>query len=230
MQHRAAQMRKVHVIRERAAGGDFAGNNGKTYEHAPPCWFTSYLCTTSTTFASRVQPSSFSPQHPVFPGWLIKKCKSYQLSSQPNPSNNNHKQTARASTMAGRNTGGRSTTSSYPSVRSATGANEATIVERCWKVQPPGTTPKAGLVIIHGGSWHSGWFGELGDLLSSPEYSIRVSAPDLPGHGLSGDPVPGYRYREWRFYLVCIRGCEPATFTFERLMPVLPPPVSTRQR
>lgn len=103
--------------------------------------------------------------------------------------------------MAGRNTGGRSTTLSYPSVRSATGANEATIVERCWEVQPPGTTPKAGLVIIHGGSWHSGWFGELGDLLSSPGYSIRVSAPDLPGHGLSGDPVPGYRYREWRFTL-----------------------------
>ncbi|CAN0551409.1 unnamed protein product, partial [Ectocarpus sp. 12 AP-2014] len=41
--------------------------------------------------------------------------------------------------------------------------------------------------------WHSGWFGELGDLLSSAEYSIRVSAPDLISHGLSDDPVPGYR-------------------------------------
>eukprot|EP00752_Nemacystus_decipiens_P017885 g16034.t1 len=96
--------------------------------------------------------------------------------------------------MAGRNGGGRSTTSSYPSVRSASGANGSTIVERCWEIQPPGSEPKAGLVIIHGGCWHSGWFGELGDLLSSPEYSIRVSAPDLPGHGLSGDPVPGYRF------------------------------------
>eukprot|EP00903_Cladosiphon_okamuranus_P011219 g10585.t1 len=96
--------------------------------------------------------------------------------------------------MAGRNTGGRSTTASYPSVRSTTGANESDIVERCWEVQPAGSAPKAGLVIIHGGCWHSGWFGELGDLLSSPSYSIRVSAPDLPGHGLSGDPVPGYRF------------------------------------
>lgn len=98
--------------------------------------------------------------------------------------------------MAGRNNGGRSTTTSYPSVRSATGANKSDIVERCWEVQPPGSAPKAGLVLIHGGGWHSGWFGELGDLLSSPAYSIRVSAPDLPGHGLSGDPVPGCRYGE----------------------------------
>eukprot|EP00752_Nemacystus_decipiens_P017862 g16014.t5 len=96
--------------------------------------------------------------------------------------------------MAGRNTGGRSTTSSYPSVRSATGANGSTIVERCWEAQPPGSEPKAGLVVIHGGTMHSGWFGELGDLLSSPEFAIRVSAPDLPGHGLSGDTVPGYRF------------------------------------
>eukprot|EP00903_Cladosiphon_okamuranus_P019557 g17987.t1 len=95
--------------------------------------------------------------------------------------------------MAGRNTGGRSTTTSYPSVRSATGANESDVVERCWEVQPPGSAPKAGLVVIHGGTWHSAWFGELGDLLSSLPYSIRVSAPDLPGCGLSGDPVPGYR-------------------------------------
>lgn len=94
--------------------------------------------------------------------------------------------------MAGRNSGGRSTTSTYPCASSAS----SNIVERCWEVQPPGSVPKAGLVIIHGGSWHSGWFGEMGDLLSSPEYFIRVSAPDLPGHGLSDDTVPGYRCRE----------------------------------
>lgn len=51
-------------------------------------------------------------------------------------------------------------------------------------------------MIIPGATWHNDWFGELGNRLSSPEYSILVSAPDLPGHGLSGDPVLGYRYRE----------------------------------
>lgn len=97
--------------------------------------------------------------------------------------------------MAGRNTGGRSTTSSYPTACSASFAKAGIqVVERCWEVLPPGSAPKAGLVVIHGGSWHSGWFGELGDLLSSPEYSIRVSAPDLLSHGLSDDPVEGYRY------------------------------------
>ncbi|CAM9792396.1 unnamed protein product [Ectocarpus sp. 6 AP-2014] len=93
--------------------------------------------------------------------------------------------------MAGRNSGGRSTTSSHPSVVSY--GREVSIVERCWEVLPTGSKPKAGLVLIHGGNWHSGWFGELGDLLSSAEYSIRVSAPDLISHGLSDDPVPGYR-------------------------------------
>lgn len=96
--------------------------------------------------------------------------------------------------MAGRNTGGRSTTSSYPSACSASFATaDVKIVERSWEVLPAGSAPKAGLVVIHGGSWHSGWFGELGDLLSSSEYSIRVSAPDLLSHGLSDDPVAGYR-------------------------------------
>ncbi|CAN0445172.1 unnamed protein product, partial [Ascophyllum nodosum] len=41
--------------------------------------------------------------------------------------------------------------------------------------------------------WHSGWFGELGDLLSSSQYDIRVSAPDLISHGLSDDVLAGYR-------------------------------------
>ncbi|CAM9986412.1 unnamed protein product [Ectocarpus fasciculatus] len=93
--------------------------------------------------------------------------------------------------MAGRNSGGRSTTSSHPSVVNFD--REVNIVERYWEVLPSGSKPKAGLVIIHGGNWHSGWFGELGDLLSSAEYSIRVSAPDLISHGLSDDAVPGYR-------------------------------------
>ncbi|CAM9605313.1 unnamed protein product [Ectocarpus sp. 13 AM-2016] len=93
--------------------------------------------------------------------------------------------------MAGRNSGGRSTTSSHPSVVSFD--REVNIVERCWEVLPTGSKPKAGLVVIHGGNWHSGWFGELGDLLSSAEYSIRVSAPDLISHGLSDDAIPGYR-------------------------------------
>lgn len=66
------------------------------------------------------------------------------------------------------------------------------VIERVWDV-PVGTTPKAGLVIIHGAMWHSGWFGELGNLLSSTQYSVRVSAPDLVSHGLSNDVVLGYR-------------------------------------
>lgn len=90
-----------------------------------------------------------------------------------------------------RNSGGRSTTSSYPSATSYETA-EVSIVERVWDVSE-GSQPKAGLVIIHGGMWHSGWFGELGDLLSSSDYCIRVSAPDLISHGLSDDVIPGYR-------------------------------------
>lgn len=92
--------------------------------------------------------------------------------------------------MSARNDGGRSTTTSYPSA--TTFKIEVNVVERVWDV-PVDATPKAGLVIIHGGMWHSGWFGELGDLLSSTQYSIRVSAPDLVSHGLSDDVVPGYR-------------------------------------
>lgn len=93
--------------------------------------------------------------------------------------------------MAGRNDGGRSTTSSYPAATKY--KTEVNIVERVWEVQPSGSTPKAGLVILHGGTWHSGWFGKLGDLLSSPDYAIRVSAPDLIAHGMSDDVLPGYR-------------------------------------
>lgn len=92
--------------------------------------------------------------------------------------------------MSERNSGGRSTTSSYPSATSY--KNSVNIVERVWEV-PAGFTAKAGLVIVHGGTWHSGWFGELGDLLSSADYSVRVSAPDLIAHGLSDDVIPGCR-------------------------------------
>lgn len=84
--------------------------------------------------------------------------------------------------------GGRSKISSH---RNASHPH-LSIKERVWDVAGD-SEPVAGLVIIHGGSWHSGWFGELGDLLSSESRRIRVSAPDLPSHGLSDDVVPPYR-------------------------------------
>lgn len=90
-----------------------------------------------------------------------------------------------------RNNGGRATTSCYPAATSYKTAN-VNIVERVWDV-PSGSQPKAGLIILHGGTWHGGWFGELGDLLSSSDHCIRVSAPDLISHGLSDDVIPGYR-------------------------------------
>ena len=92
--------------------------------------------------------------------------------------------------MTERNKGGRSTTASHPSATSY--PTDVNIIERVWEVRE-GATPKAGLVLIHGGMWHSGWFGELGDLLSSSQYDIRVSAPDLLSHGLSDDVLAGYR-------------------------------------
>lgn len=92
--------------------------------------------------------------------------------------------------------GGNSTVSSHPNASRP----ELNIKERAWDVKnstPGGSAATsaavAGLVIIHGGNWHSGWFGELGDLLSSPLYGVRVSAPDLPSHGLSDDVVSPYR-------------------------------------
>ncbi|CAN0454736.1 unnamed protein product, partial [Discosporangium mesarthrocarpum] len=57
----------------------------------------------------------------------------------------------------------------------------------------PPSVAVAGLLVIHGGMWYSGWFGPLGDLLSSEQYSIRVSAPDLPALGKSDDVVPDLR-------------------------------------
>lgn len=92
--------------------------------------------------------------------------------------------------MAGRNSGGNSVTSSYPSATEY--KTTVNVVERVWNV-PTDSVPKAGLVIIHGGCWHTGWFGELGDLLSSPDHCIRVSGPDLVAHGMSDDVFPGYR-------------------------------------
>lgn len=90
--------------------------------------------------------------------------------------------------MTREGSGGRSTIHSYPNATRP----HLNIKERVWHV-PADMSPIAGLVVIHGGNWHSGWFGELGDLLSSESHRIRVSAPDLPSHGLSDDIVPPYR-------------------------------------
>lgn len=59
------------------------------------------------------------------------------------------------------------------------------IAERVWQ---PAKLPNAALVIAHGGTWHGGWFGELGDkLCSQSEATIRVSCADHLSHGLSDD-------------------------------------------
>eukprot|EP00171_Calliarthron_tuberculosum_P002939 IDg2939t1 len=65
------------------------------------------------------------------------------------------------------------------------------IAERVWVPEAPAV---ASLVVIHGGTWHSGWFGPLGDMISAlPGMPVRVSAPDLPAHGLSDNVIDGMR-------------------------------------
>ncbi|WP_395109670.1 alpha/beta fold hydrolase [Actinomadura sp. SCN-SB] len=49
---------------------------------------------------------------------------------------------------------------------------------RCW-----GDEDSPGLVLVHGGSAHSGWWDHIGPLLARDH---RVVAPDLSGHGDSG--------------------------------------------
>ena len=49
---------------------------------------------------------------------------------------------------------------------------------RCW-----GERHRPGLLLVHGGGAHSGWWDHIGPLLTA---SHRVIAPDLSGHGDSG--------------------------------------------
>mmetsp|Transcript_100319 Transcript_100319/g.184233 ORF Transcript_100319/g.184233 Transcript_100319/m.184233 type:complete len:280 (+) Transcript_100319:3-842(+) len=51
---------------------------------------------------------------------------------------------------------------------------------------PASGTPKAVLVLQHGGQWHSGYFNEPGKVLSAAGY--EVVAADLSGHGYSEGP------------------------------------------
>jgi len=59
--------------------------------------------------------------------------------------------------------GGFATVSYHPSLLSP----ERQITERVW--QSPGGAADVAFVILHGGSIHSGWYGEIGDALCSLE-------------------------------------------------------------
>lgn len=62
----------------------------------------------------------------------------------------------------------------------------ASLATRTWTPQG-GRKPKALVVIVHGGGWHSGYFDQLGTHLASEQ--IYVAAYDQPGCGWS-DPDP----------------------------------------
>jgi alpha-beta hydrolase superfamily lysophospholipase len=86
------------------------------------------------------------------------------------------------------NDGGRANGSFHASSAAAAARSER-VFERVW--DPHHTdSPKAGLIIVHGYGWHSGWWGETGDFLG--DRGVRVSAADAPGHGKS-DLVNGVR-------------------------------------
>lgn len=63
------------------------------------------------------------------------------------------------------------------------------VAERIWSPLKPAD---AALVIAHGGTWHGGWFGELGDTVCNSA-SIRVSCADHLSHGLTDDVVHDMR-------------------------------------
>lgn len=65
------------------------------------------------------------------------------------------------------------------------------VFQRTW--DPPSNAPRAGLLIAHGGMWHSGWFGEVAQALAaSTSMPCRVVATDYLSHGMSDD-IDGIR-------------------------------------
>src|SRR5690349_7020121 len=66
-------------------------------------------------------------------------------------------------------------------------AEGASISYRVW-----GEPGRPGLVLVHGGAAHSGWWDHIGPLLTSH----RVAALDLSGHGDS-DRRPSYSMDLW---------------------------------
>ena len=67
-------------------------------------------------------------------------------------------------------------------------ANGARVHYRAW-----GTPGDPGLVLLHGGGAHSGWWDHLGPALAGAH---RVVAPDLTGHGDSAHK-PAYPRMQW---------------------------------
>src|ERR1700759_521858 len=59
---------------------------------------------------------------------------------------------------------------------------------RCW-----GDERRPGLVLLHGGAAHSGWWDHIAPFFAD---TPRVVAPDLTGHGDSGWR-PAYDMRAW---------------------------------
>ncbi|CAD7703868.1 unnamed protein product [Ostreobium quekettii] len=88
------------------------------------------------------------------------------------------------------NDGGRSVEQFRPSIRYP----DLRVLERTWE---PGDDPRAGLLVLHGIMWHSGWFGPFGDAVCDA-CGVRVTALDLPSHGKSDD-IEGYRGYTARF-------------------------------
>lgn len=84
------------------------------------------------------------------------------------------------------NEGGNSEVYYHPSALNST----RQIAERVWSAAE-NITPQAVAVLLHGGTFHGAWFGQLGDALAAR--NVRVSSPDFPAHGLSDDVVPGMR-------------------------------------
>lgn len=69
------------------------------------------------------------------------------------------------------------------------GRPDLRVFQRTW--EPAGGQPAAaGVLLLHGGSWHGGWFGELARALAGSATPCRVLAFDLLSHGRS-DRIDG---------------------------------------
>jgi pimeloyl-ACP methyl ester carboxylesterase len=66
-----------------------------------------------------------------------------------------------------------------------------------------GAAGRPGLVLVHGGAAHSGWWDHIAPLL----HSHRVAALDLSGHGDSGRR-PAYDMRTWAREVVAVAAAE----------------------
>jgi len=75
-------------------------------------------------------------------------------------------------------------------------ARNITIVSRIWRGKDPSPSTKALVVLQHGFHWHSGYFGPLASELAHEGYVVM--APDLQGHGRSGN-LDGLRAYADRF-------------------------------